>query len=181
MSPSRNPELCWLFVDTTGLVHERDEVIGVAYARGGDAQYMQFTPRKPYNHTELARTLGPINGYNSDTWADEYGAALDIGLGHVQRALSGATLAGHTLIWHSLFLRQALKEIGLGYPYLSERRLSLEVLFVPFALRGVVDGLSLGSLAKSMGVPLPTPANAWDRLSAARDVYDLWCQTLGLV
>jgi hypothetical protein len=175
-TPARHPDLCWLFVDTTGLHTDTHEVIGVAYARGSDEMYFQFYPTGPVDSA-----LEQINGYNPVTWGDKYGIDRNaLALVHVQRAIAGSVLAGHTLVFHGLFLRKLFGALGLAYPSAEQRRIDLPYMFAPLAMAGLVDGLSLGALCKAVDVPLPTPANAWDRLDCARQVYDRYFEVLGL-
>jgi hypothetical protein len=175
MKPSRNPALCWLFVDTTGLHVTTDEVIGVACARGAFETYERFAPTHAVDWNEL----GQINGYHPDTWgptADRDKRSLVA----VQRTIAGSVLAGHSLILHGMFLRKLFQDVGLAYPSTGEKRIELERVFAPLYMIGLVEAVALGALAEAMGIHMPKPACAWDRLDVARDVYDRYFEALGL-
>lgn len=172
MNPSDDPRLCWLFVDTTGVDFMRDELIGVACKRGPDELYAQFQPeRLP------SKELAQINGYDPDLWESwDRKSTLQC----VADMIDGAVIAGHSLIFHSLFVGRAFKMHGIYEPRSpSFGRVSLESIFAPLKMIGLVEGLSMNELCSSLGVQVEG-LGAWSQLQRAIRLYDEYFSALGL-
>ncbi len=173
MQPSNNPELCWLFVDSTGTDYLKDELIGVACKRGNDELYAQFRPSKP-----PPAALTQINGYNCETWEDWDKPAV---IKCVADMIDNARLSGHTLIFHSLFVQKAIRDLGIYTPYSSGfGRIQLENMFAPLKMVGLVDGLSMRELCASLDVNVEG-LGADSQLKRATELYDRFFETLGLL
>lgn len=167
MNPCDHPDLCWIFLDTTGLDPDKDEVIGYTIMRSTNIVGGAFMPvmyehvlaydaliKKPLVH-DMNRRLGKSE------------------VSEISDAMSGAMLAGCNVEFSMRFLRRLFEGFDVAVPNIQPQRIDLMHLFAPMKLLGLLDSTSLKAIAKALDCSPPDDCSE-SRMNVATHCYNVW-------
>jgi len=172
-----NKELCFIDIETTGILFGYHELIEVAAIRtspdaGNVKQIWQkkIRPRYPDRITPYAREL---NGFTLEEWVDAPYSSVLI-WDEFYNFAEGCFAVCHNPSFDRAFLSITAAEHGVVDLGLDYHWIGTESLGWPLFLRGIIAKPSLGELCKFFGIPEePIPHRAIEGAKRCREVYKL--------
>jgi DNA polymerase-3 subunit epsilon len=156
------PDLVFIDTETTGLDHERHEIIDL-WARRVRFDDLSLVAEaggliQPLHIRTADRRALDVNRYSQERWDAEAGSFLTVWL-EVEPVMAGATVVGSNPRFDLDFLDAELRRRGLRLP-LFRHPIDTCSLAHPLGRRGVVCSAALGVLVEALGVVVDASAHS---------------------